>query len=52
MLNACLFDAISDVREVTDFWVARYNEIRPHDALGTLPPTRYREKLIAAEALL
>ena len=52
VLNAFLFDAISDVREVTDGWVARYNEIPPHDALGTLPPARYREKLIAAEALL
>ncbi len=52
VLNAFLFDAISDVREVTDGWVERYNEIRPHDALGTLPPARYREKLIAAEALL
>jgi hypothetical protein len=29
--------------------VELYNEIRPHDALGTLPPARYRERLVAAE---
>jgi hypothetical protein len=27
----------------------RYNEIRPHDALGSLPPARYREQLLAVE---
>src|SRR3712207_7538907 len=30
-------------------WLPRYNEIRPHDALGTLPPARYRERLLAME---
>ena len=33
-----------------EFW--RYNEIRPHDALGSLPPARYREKLLAAMSTL
>lgn len=51
VLNAFLFDSIEDVREVTDGWVERYNEIRPHDALGSLPPAHYRENLLAAEAL-
>ena len=27
----------------------RYNEIRPHDALGSLPPARYREHLLGYE---
>ena len=49
VLNAYLFDAISEVREITDAWLERYNEIRPHDALGSLPPARYREHLLAAE---
>jgi putative transposase len=47
VLNAYLFDAISDMRDVTDDWLRRYNEIRPHDALGSLPPARYREQLLA-----
>jgi transposase InsO family protein len=37
------------VREITADWLERYNEIRPHDALGSLPPARYRERLLAAE---
>jgi putative transposase len=49
VLNAYLFDAISQVLEITDDWLRRYNEIRPHDALGSLPPARYRERLLAME---
>ncbi len=52
VLNAYLFDSISEVREITDDWLGRYNEIRPHDALGSLPPARYRERLLAAETPL
>ena len=44
MLDAYIFESIGDVREITDDWLRRYNEIRPHDALGSLPPARYREK--------
>lgn len=49
VLNAYLFDSMSEVREITDAWLERYNEIRPHDALGSLPPARYREHLLAVE---
>ena len=49
VLNAYLFDSMSEVREITGRWLERYNEIRPHDALGSLPPARYREHLLAAE---
>lgn len=49
VLNAYLFDSTSQVREITDDWLRRYNEIRPHDALGSLPPARYRERLLAME---
>ncbi len=52
VLGAFLFNAPSEVREITDGWLERYNEIRPHDALGSLPPARYREQLLAAEAPL
>ena len=49
VLNAYLFDSLSQVREITEEWIDQYNEIRPHDALGSLPPARYRERLLAAE---
>jgi putative transposase len=44
-----LFDSLDEVRQITAEWLERYNEIRPHDALGSLPPARYRERLLAAE---
>jgi len=47
VLDAYLFDTLDEVQEITDDWVRRYNEIRPHDALGSLPPASYREKLLA-----
>jgi hypothetical protein len=36
---------LEEVREITAEWLERYNEITPHDALGSLPPARYRERL-------
>jgi putative transposase len=49
VLSAYLFDSLDEVRQITNEWLERYNEIRPHDALGSLPPARYRERLLAAE---
>ena len=49
MLSAYLFDSLDEVREITEEWIERYNEIRPHEARGSVPPARYREQLLAAE---
>jgi putative transposase len=49
VLSAYLFDSLDEVRDITADWIDRYNEIRPHDALGSLPPARYRERLLATE---
>lgn len=48
VLDVYLFHTIAEVQEITDAWLERYNEIRPHDALGSLPPARYREEILAA----
>lgn len=38
LLDAYLFDRISQVREMVADWMEIYNTERPHDALGNLPP--------------
>jgi putative transposase len=41
VLDAYVFDAISEVQALTDAWLRTYNDDRPHDALGRIPPTRF-----------
>jgi len=50
VLTPYLFDSLTDVQQITHDWLHRYNQIRPHDALGSLPPTRYRERLLAMQS--
>jgi putative transposase len=47
VLNSWLFASLDEVREITHQWIITYNEERPHDALGNLPPKAYRERLLA-----
>lgn len=44
VLNCYLFEDLDQVREITADWLITYNERRPHDALGDLPPTVFREQ--------
>jgi putative transposase len=41
VLNAYVFDTLQEVRDVTEQWLEEYNAIRPHDALGGIPPYDY-----------
>ena len=45
VLNAHLFTTIQEVREITYRWLPVYNEMRPHDSLGRIPPAMFREQL-------
>jgi putative transposase len=45
VLDAHLFESLSQVRELTYRWLQTYNEIRPHDALGRIPPAVFRRRL-------
>ena len=49
VLDAYLFDSIEQVRDVTEAWLPQYNEERPHDSLGRVPPLMFmpRRKLSA-----
>jgi putative transposase len=41
VLNCYVFETLGEVRRMTAEWVSRYNEQRPHEALGDLPPRQY-----------
>lgn len=41
ILDAHVFEATSDVQWLTDDWLKKYNDHRPHDSLGRIPPTRF-----------
>lgn len=49
ILSAYLFDSLVQVQEITDSWLVSYNEQRPHDALGSLPPAMYRTQVLEAK---
>jgi putative transposase len=44
LLNAYLFNNLSEVRELSQEWRIDYNEERPHKSLGYLSPIKYAEK--------
>lgn len=41
VLDAWVFSSVEQVQDLSDEWLADYNENRPHDGLGGLPPARF-----------
>lgn len=41
VLDAYLFDTLEEARQITELWMEEYNSIRPHHALGGVPPYEY-----------
>ena len=44
VLDAHLFEDLEQVRDITDLWLQSYNEERPHESLGNLPPSVFRQQ--------
>jgi len=42
VLDVYLFKDLEEVRQVAAEWVEDYNHYRPHDALGGMPPIKFR----------
>lgn len=41
VLNAYLFHSTHEAQQFSNAWLIYYNERRPHDALGRVPPLTY-----------
>ena len=49
VLNAWLFDAVSQVQAAADEWLNDYNECRPHDSLGNVPPAIFKPRVFSTK---
>ncbi|GHA01238.1 hypothetical protein GCM10007162_16960 [Ignatzschineria ureiclastica] len=45
VLNPYLFSSLAQVRELSWAWMLSYNEERPHESLGNLPPSEFKKQL-------
>jgi putative transposase len=41
ILNMYVFRNLTEVRQLTEFWMTEYNDERPHDSLEDLTPWEY-----------
>jgi putative transposase len=49
VLNAWLFNSVGQVQLAADEWLRDYNEYRPHESLGDVPPAAFKPRLFNAE---
>lgn len=45
VLDANLFNSISEVQMAADDWLIDYNEYRPHESLGDVPPATFKFRI-------
>ncbi len=41
VLDAYVFESLDQVRDIVETWLLEYNEERPHDSLGRVPPLMF-----------
>ena len=49
VLDAYVFESLRQVRRITRSWIREYNEERPHDSLGKVPPAVFRRQIDKTE---
>ena len=49
VLDAWLFNAVSEVQGAADDWLTDYNEFRPHESLGNVPPAVFKPRVFNQE---
>jgi putative transposase len=45
VLNAYVFESLRQVGKITRAWITEYNEERPHNSLGKIPPAMFRRQV-------
>jgi putative transposase len=49
VLDANLFNTLLADQELADEWLKDYNECRPHESLGNLPPAVFKPRVFKSE---
>ncbi len=49
VLDAWLFNAVSEVQDAADDWLTDCNEFRPHESPGNVPPAVFKPRVFNAE---
>ena len=49
VLNANLFNTMSEAQGAADVWLTDYNEYRPHESLGDVPPAMFKPRAFQPE---
>jgi putative transposase len=50
VLDANLFNTPSEAQEAAEEWLKDYNEYRPHESLGDLPPTVFKPRIFKPQS--
>jgi putative transposase len=49
VLDAHLFNTLSEAQEAAEIWLEDYNEYRPHESLGRFPPAIFKPRVYKPE---